>query len=161
MTGVQTCALPISIVGWEKPKNVTKIRSFLGLAGYYKRFVEKFSLIAAPLTRLTRKGVKFDWDDKCERSFQELKDRLVTAPVLVLPMVGVGFVVFSDASRQGLGCVLMQNGRVIAYASRQLKNHEVNYPTHDLELAAVVFALKFRDIICMGKRVKSLLIIRV
>ena len=71
-----------------------------------------------------------------------MKDRLVTAPVLVLPMVGVGFVVFSDASRQGLGCVLMQNGRVIAYASRQLKNHEVNYPTHDLELAAVVFALK-------------------
>ena len=127
-----------AIVSWEQPKNVTEIRSFLGLARYYKRFVENFSLIAAPLTRLTRKGVKFDWDDKCERSFQELKDRLVTAPVLVLPMVEVGFVVFSDASRQGLGCVFMQNGRVIAYASRQLKNHEVNYPTHDLELAAVV-----------------------
>ena len=86
--------------------------------------------------------MKFDWDDKCERSFQELKNRLVTAPVLVLSTVGVGFVVFSDASRQGLGCVLMQNGRMIAYASRQLKNHETNYPTHDLELAAVVFALK-------------------
>ena len=100
------------------------------------------SLIAAPLTRLTSKGVKFDWDDKCERSFQELKNRLVTAPLLVLPTVGVGFVVFSDASRQGLGYVLMQNGRVITYASRQLKNHEANYPTHDLELAAMVFALK-------------------
>ena len=96
-----------AIVGWEQPKNVTKIRSFLGLAGYYRRFVEKFSLIAAPLTRLTRKRVKFDWDDKCERSFQELKNHLVTTPVLVLPMVGVGFVVFSDASRQGLWCVLM------------------------------------------------------
>ena len=131
-----------AIVGWEQPKNVTEIRSFLGLAGYYRRFVENFSLIAAPLTRLTRKGVKFDWDDKCERSFQELKNRLVTAPVLVLSTVGVGFVVFNDASRQGLGCVLMQNGRVIAYASRQLKNHETNYLTHDLKLAAMVFALK-------------------
>ena len=106
-----------AIVGWEQPKNVTKIRSFLSLAGYYKRFVENFSLIAAPLTRLTRKGVKFDWDDKCEQRFQELKNRLVTAPVFVLPTVGVGFVMFSDASRQGLGCVLMQNVRVIAYAS--------------------------------------------
>ena len=86
--------------------------------------------------------MKFDWDDKCEQSFQELKNRLVTAPVLVLPTIGVGFVVFSDASRQGLGCVLMQNGRVIAYASRQLKNHETNYLTHNLELAAMVFALK-------------------
>ena len=131
-----------AIVGWEQPKNVTEIRSFLGLARYYRRFVEKFSLIAAPLTRLTRKGVKFDWDDKCERSFQELKNCLVTTPILVLPTVGVGFVVFSDASRQGLRCVLMQNGWVIAYASRQLKNHETNYPTHDLELAAVIFALK-------------------
>ena len=86
--------------------------------------------------------MKFDWDDKCERSFQELKNRLVTTPVLILPTVGVGFVVFSDTSRQGLGCVLMQNGRVIAYASRQLKNHETNYPTHDLELVVMVFALK-------------------
>ena len=96
----------------------------------------------APLTRLTRKGVKFDWDDKCGQSFQELKNRLITTLVLILPMVGVGYVVFSDVARQGLGCVLMQNGRVIAYAFRQLKKHETNYPTHDLELAAVVFALK-------------------
>ena len=86
--------------------------------------------------------MKFDWDDKCERSFQELKNRLVTTPILVLPMVGVGFVMFSDASRQGLGCVLMQNSRVIAYVSRQLKNHETNYPTCNLELATVVFTLK-------------------
>ena len=107
-----------AIVSWEQPKNVTEIRSFLGLSDYYRQFVEIFSLIAAPLTRLTKKGVKFDWDDKCEQSFQELKNRLVTTPVLVLPMVGVGFVVFSDASKQVLGCVLMQNGRVIVYASR-------------------------------------------
>ena len=104
--------------------------------------MEHFSLIAVPLTRLTRKGVKYEWSDDCEQSFQELKSRLTMAPVLALPTPRVEYVIFSDASRQGLGCVLMQNGRVIAYASRQLKKHEANYPTHDLELAAVVFALK-------------------
>ena len=103
---------------------------------------QDFSRIAAPLTRLTRKGVKFEWSDKCELSFQELKSRLTSAPVLALPDDSGEYVVFSDASRLGLGCVLMQHGRVIAYASRQLKQHELNYPTHDLELAAVVLALK-------------------
>ena len=131
-----------AIVNWEQPKNVSKIRSFLGLAGYYRRFVKHFSLIAAPLTRLTKKSVMYEWDEKCEQSFQELKNRLITAPVLVLPTVGVGYVVFSDASRKRLGCVLMQNGRIIAYASCQLKKHETNYPTHDLELAAMVFTIK-------------------
>ena len=85
--------------------------------------MEHFSLITTPLTRLTKKGVKYEWDEKCEQSFQELKNRLITTLVLVLLTTGVGYVVFSDASRQGLGCVLMQNGRVIVYASRQLKNH--------------------------------------
>ena len=118
------------------------MRSFLGLVGYYRRFVENFSRIAAPLHYLTRKGVKFEWTDRCEESFQELKQRLTSAPVLTLPSGSEGFVVFSDASHQGLGCVLMQHEKVVAYASRQLKKHELNYPTHDLELAAVVFALK-------------------
>lgn len=131
-----------AIIDWERPKNVSEVRSFLGLAGYYRRFVEGFSQIATPLSRLTRKDLKFVWDEKCENSFQELKRRLTSAPVLTLPTSGKEFVVFSDASRQGLGCVLMQDGKVIAYASRQLKKHELNYPTHDLELAAVVFALK-------------------
>ena len=131
-----------AIVKWEQPKNITKIRSFLGLAGYYRRFVEHFLLISASLTRLTRKKVKFEWDKKCEQSFQQLKNRLITTFVLTLSTIGVGYVVFSDASRQDLRCVLMQGGRVIAYASRQLKKHETNYPTHDLELAMVVFALK-------------------
>ena len=89
----------------------------MGLAGYYRRFVEHFSLITAPLTRLTRKGVKYEWDEKCEQSFQKLKNFLITAPILVFPTARVGYVVFSDASKQGLGCVLMQNNRVIAYAS--------------------------------------------
>ena len=131
-----------AVVNWKPPKNVSEVRSFLGLAGYYRKFVEGFSKIAAPLTKLTRKDVKYDWVDACHKSFDELKGRLTSAPVLVLPNGRDGFVVYSDASRQGLGCVLMQNDRVIAYASRQLKKHEQNYPTHDLELAAVVFALK-------------------
>ena len=127
---------------WPRPTNVTEVRSFLGLAGYYRRFVEDFSRIAQPLTNLMKKTVRFQWNDKCERAFEELKKRLTTAPVLTLPVDGVEFEVYSDASKEGLGCVLMQQRKVIAYASRQLKNHEKNYPTHDLELAAVVFALK-------------------
>ncbi|VVA40329.1 PREDICTED: retrotransposon, partial [Prunus dulcis] len=131
-----------AIVNWVQPTSVTEIRSFLGLAGYYRRFVEGFASIAAPLTRLTRKDVAFEWTEECEQSFQELKKRLTTAPVLALPDNAGNFVIYSDASLQGLGCVLMQHDRVIAYASRQLKKHEQNYPVHDLELAAVVFALK-------------------
>jgi len=131
-----------AVMNWRRPKNVFEIRSFLGLAGYYRRFVEDFSRLAAPMTRLTRKGVKFVWDDACETAFQELKARLTSAPILIVPERGAGYTIYCDASRDGLGCVLMQNGRVVAYGSRQLKVHEKNYPTHDLELAAVVFALK-------------------
>ena len=94
------------------------------------------------LTQLLRKENKFIWSEECEKSFQELKGKLVSAPVLVLPNSEDSFVIFSDASGKGLGCVLMQNGKVIAYASRQLRPYEQNYPTHDLELAAVVFTLK-------------------
>ena len=129
-------------VNWEQPTTVIEVRSFLGLAGYYRRLIEGFSKIAGPLHCLTRKGVKFEWTDRCEGSIQTLKERLTSAPVLKLPEGNEGFEVYSDASRQGLGCVLMQHKRVVAYASRQLKKHELNYPTHDLELAAVIFALK-------------------
>ena len=93
------------------------------------------------MMKLTRKGVKYEWNEACDRCFEELKKRLTTSPVLAIPRSGEKFTIFSDASHSGLGCVLMQDGRVNAYASRQLKKHEVNYPTHDLELAAVVFAL--------------------
>ena len=127
---------------WEQPTTVTKVPSFLGLAGYYRRIIEGFSKIAGPLHGLTRKGVKFEWTDRCEESFQTLKERLTSAPVLTLSGGNEGFEVYNDASHQGLGCVLMQHKRVVAYASRQLKKHELNYPTHDLELAAVIFALK-------------------
>ena len=130
------------IRNWPRPLTPSDIRSFLGLAGYYRRFVEGFSSLASPMTKLTQKKAKFVWSDECEESFQTLKERLVSAPILSLPDGLEGFVVYCDASRIGLGCVLMQSGKVIAYASRQLKVHEKNYPTHDLELAAVVFALK-------------------
>ncbi|WMV54778.1 hypothetical protein MTR67_048163 [Solanum verrucosum] len=108
----------------------------------YRRFVEGFSSIASSLTKLTQKKVKFQWSDDCEKNFAELKTRLTTAPLLTLPEGSDGYVIYCDASRVGLGCVLMQRGKVIAYASRQLKVHEKNYLTHDLKLAAVVFALK-------------------
>lgn len=127
---------------WPRPTFATNIRSFLGQAGYYRRFVEEFSSIASSLTRLTQKMVKFQWSNDCEKRFAVLKTRLTTAPILTLPEGSDVYVIYCDASRVGLGCVLIQRGKVIAYASRQLKAHEKNYQTHDLELAAVVFALK-------------------
>ena len=130
------------VVEWKSPRNVTEVRSFLGLAGYYRRFVKGFSMTAAPMTRLLQKNVKYEWSEKCQRSFDKLKAFLTEAPVLTQPTCGREYVTFSDASLNGLGCVLMQEGKVVAYASRQLKPHEKNYPTHDLELAAIVFALK-------------------
>jgi hypothetical protein len=131
-----------AVVEWKRPSSVSKIRSFLGLAGYYQRFVPKFSSIAKPLTRLLEKGVLFIWSNNCEVSYQTLKSKLVDAPILALHESGKCFTVYTNALCIGLGCVLMQEGRVIAYGSRQLRKHEGNYPTHDLELAVVVFALK-------------------
>jgi len=131
-----------AIKKWEAPRTPTEVRSFLGLAGYYRRFIENFSKIALPLTQLTQKTREFVWGEDQEKAFQYLKDRLCNAPVLSLPDGTEDFVVYCDASHQGLGCVLMQRDKVIAYASRQLKVHEKNYTTHDLELGAVVFALK-------------------
>ncbi|KAJ9541386.1 hypothetical protein OSB04_027892 [Centaurea solstitialis] len=131
-----------AIMSWEVPTSPTEIRSFLGLAGYYRRFIQDFSKIAVPLTRLTKKSEPFVWGAEQQTAFETLRRKLCEAPVLTLPEGVEDMTVYCDASRLGLGCVLMQRGRVIAYASRQLKPHEANYPTHDLELAAVVFALK-------------------
>ena len=104
------------------------------------------------MTRLTRKEVKFDWDDRCEEAFQELKRRLTSAPILIVLDRGQGYTMYCDASRAGLGCVLMQSGRLVAYGSCQLKNHEQNYPTHDMELAVVVFAFKIWRHYLYGKK---------
>ena len=131
-----------AVVQWSQPKNVTEIRSFLGLAGYYRRFVESFSKIVTPMTSLTLKVQKFTGTEACENSFQELKRRLTTAPVLKIPQGTTGFSIYCDASKLGLGAVLMQYGKMIAYASHQLKDYVKRYPTHDFQLATVVFALK-------------------
>ncbi|GJS84993.1 putative reverse transcriptase domain-containing protein [Tanacetum coccineum] len=131
-----------AVKNWKTPTTPSEIRSFLGLAGYYRRFIANFSKIAKPLTSLTQKNQKYVWGVEQEEAFQTLKNNLCDAPILTLPDGVEDFVVYCDASNQGLGCVLMQRGKVIAYALRQLKTHEKNYTMHDLELGAVVFALK-------------------
>ena len=113
-----------AVVNWKPPRNVTEVRSFLGLASYYRRFVIGFFIIVSSLTKLLRKGIKFEWTDKCQNSFEQLKGMLVEAPVLTQPTSGKEYTLYSDASIIGLGCVLMQDGKVVAYASKQLKPHE-------------------------------------
>lgn len=119
---------------WKQPENITMIHNFLRLAGYYRRFVKDFFKISRPLIKLTPKQVKFKWDESSEASFRKLKRQLTTTLILALAEGSKNFVVNTNGSQEGLGCVLMQNGRVLAY--------KVNYSTHDLELAAIVFALK-------------------
>jgi hypothetical protein len=140
------------IMEWSVPTTVTEVQSFLGLTGYYRRFIEGFSKIAKPMTSLLEKGREFKWDEKCQDSFDQLKKRLMSPLVLVMPDLQKGFDIYCDACGQGLGWVLMQEGHVIAYASRQLRKHELNYPTHDLELAAVVHALKIWRHYIMGTK---------
>jgi hypothetical protein len=129
------------ILDWKAPTDVQGIKSFIGMDGYYRRFIEGFSKIAKAMTTLLAKKVEFKWTPECQESFETLK-KLATTLVLILPDVHKPFSVYCDASYTGLGCVLMQEGRVVAYSSRQLKIHGRNYPTHDLELVAVVHALK-------------------
>nr|GFC77806.1 putative reverse transcriptase domain-containing protein [Tanacetum cinerariifolium] len=120
----------------------TEVRQFLGLAGYYRRFIKGFSLISKPLTKLTQKNKKFEWETEAKEAFQMLIQKLCCAPILALPDGSEDLVVYCDASLRGFGAVLMQREKVIAYASRKLRIHEENYTTHDLELGAVVFALR-------------------
>jgi hypothetical protein len=130
------------MLNWMPPTNVSKIQSFLGLAGYYRWFINDFSMIATPMMKLLEKNKAFEWTVECQASFEELKKRLTSAPMLVLPDVTKKFDIYCNASRRELGCVLMQEGQVVCYAPRQLRKHEENYTTHDPELAAVVHALQ-------------------
>jgi hypothetical protein len=130
------------VLSWNVTMSVSDIQNFLGLVGYYRRFIKGSSKISKPMTELLEKDKKFEWTSTCEASFQELKKRLTAAPILVMPDMEKSFSIYCDASGQGLGCVLMQDGHVVAYASWQLRNHEVHYPIHDLELDVVVHALK-------------------
>jgi hypothetical protein len=139
-------------LSWNAPTSISDIQSFFGLAGYYRRFIRGFSKISKPMTELLKKDKKFEWNPACKASFQELKKRLTTAPILVMPDMEKLFSIYCDVSGQGLGCVLMQDGHVVVYASQQLRRHEAHYLTHDLELAAVVHALKIWRHYLMGRR---------
>jgi hypothetical protein len=140
------------IMEWSVPTTVTEVQSFLGLAGYYRRFIEGFSKIAKPMTSLLEKGREFKWDEKYQDSFNQLKLKLMSPLMLVMSDLRKGFDIYCDACGQGLGCVLMQDGHVITYTSRQLRKHELNNPTHDLELAVVVHALKIWRHYVMGTK---------
>jgi hypothetical protein len=140
------------VLNWMPPTDVSKIQSFLGLAGYYRRFIQDFSKIAKPMTKFLEKNKDFEWTEECQASFHELKKHLTSAQVLILPDLTKKFDIYCDASRQGLGCILMQGGQVVSYASRQLRKHEENYPTHDREPAAVVHALKIWRHYLIGHR---------
>ncbi|GKE12966.1 putative reverse transcriptase domain-containing protein, partial [Tanacetum coccineum] len=131
-----------AVKNWKALRTPSEVRSFLGLAGYFRRFIDNFSKIAKPLTVLTQKSKTFDWGEEQENAFQTLKGKLCDAPVLALLDGLTDFVVYCDVSGLGLDCVLMQRGKVIAYASRQLKIHEKNYTTHDLELGEHIFSQK-------------------
>jgi hypothetical protein len=130
------------VLDWKTPTTVSEVQSFLGLAGYYRRFILNFSKIAKPVTELLKKENKYVWSDACDEAFKLMKKLLTTSPVLAQPDIDNPFDVYCDASSTGLCGVLMQEGRVISYSSRQLRRHEEHYPTHDLKLAAVVMALR-------------------
>lgn len=130
-----------AIIDWPTPTNVVEVHSFMRLAGYYHQFVQGFLRISHPITSPQRKGKKFVWSKPCEVSFQTLKERLSSAPILVVPDLFGDFRVCTDASLDGIGALLMQEGHMIAYESHKLKDHELNNPTHDLELVIVVHAL--------------------
>jgi hypothetical protein len=128
------------VLDWKPPTTVSEVRSLLGLGGYYRRFIPNFSKITKPVTVLLKKENKYVWSDACDEAFKHLKKLLTTSSVLAQPDTTKPFDVYCDASDTGLGGVLMQEGRVISYSLRQLWRHEEHYPTHDLELAAVVMA---------------------
>jgi hypothetical protein len=130
------------VFDWKPPKFVHQVHSFLGLAGYYRRFILNFSKISRPITDQLKKGERFMWNAGCDEAFQTLKKLLTTSPMLAQPDITKSFDVYYDAFGTGLGCVIMQEGCVIAYSSRQLWRHEEQYPTHDLELAAIVHSLR-------------------
>jgi hypothetical protein len=130
------------ILEWKPPTTIHLVRCFLGMAGYYRWFIPDFSKISKPIIELLKKNVKFNWIPECNEAFEKLKKLLTTTPMLAQPDIEKSFDVYYDALGTSIRCVLMQEGRVIAYASRQLKRHKEHYPTHDLELDAVVHALK-------------------
>ena len=141
-----------AIMNWPTPRNVTEVKYFMGLGRYYRRFIEGFSKVIHSITSLQRKGINFEWTPRHEERFQQLKNILTSAPVLNIANPEKDFVVCTNACGQGLGGVLMQDNHMVCYESRKLKEHEKNYATHDLELAAIVHELKMWRHYLMGRR---------
>ncbi|XP_059070587.1 uncharacterized mitochondrial protein AtMg00860-like [Cryptomeria japonica] len=139
------------ILDWPTPQSVTKVKSFMGLAGYYMKYVEVFLKIAAPIASLQKKENKFEWTKKCKEAFHLLKQKLTTTPVLTIPDPNGHFTVIIDASSEGVGVVLMQKGKVVAFESWKLKQYELNYAPHDLEILAIVHALQMWRHYLLGK----------
>ena len=143
-----------AIKNWPTPKNVIEVISFMGPKRYYRRFIKGFSKIPHAITSLQRKGIKFEWTSRCEKSFQKLKNLLTSALVLKVADPEKYFVVCTNACVQGLGGVLMQDNHVVCCESRKLKDHEKNYVTHDLELVAIVHALRMWRHYLMGRKIE-------
>jgi hypothetical protein len=141
------------VLEWKPPTMASEVQSFLGLAGYYRWFIPNFSKIATRITRLLKKGNKYLWSEACDEAFKHLRRLLTISPVLAQPDTTKPFDVYCDASGTDLGGVLMQEGRVISYSSRQLRRHEEHYPTHDLELAAIVMTLRMWHHYLLGNAV--------
>lgn len=131
-----------TIKNWPQPQNVKELRSFLGLAGYYKRFVAQFGLISKPLTNLLKKGTTYVWTSEVDSSFQVLKQALITAPVLAMPNFSLQFVIETDASAKGIGTVLQQQGHPIAYASKALGIKAQCLSTYEKECLAILMAVE-------------------
>jgi hypothetical protein len=132
-----------AIMEWPTSTNVPEVHSFMGLAGYYRWFIEGFlKNIANLITELQKKNKNFVWTEKCAEAFRRLKELLTTTPILKVPDMDVEFLICIDASKEGLGRVLMQDNRVIACISIKLRRNEENYSMHDLELLAIVYALR-------------------
>ena len=134
-----------AVTEYPRPKNVSEVRSFLGLAGYYRKFIKEFTKLASPLYSLLKKRISFEWDEDKENSFQKLKEALTSAPVLKIPDMSQPFIVRTDASDLGIGAVLMQQEgddyRPVCYESRKLATNELNYPVHEKELLAIIYSL--------------------
>jgi hypothetical protein len=151
--GIEVDPLKIEAIrGWPTPRNISEIIYFMGLARYYKRLIGGFSKISHPITFLQKKGIKFEWTMKCEENFNLLKELLTSAHILNISNPNENFVVCAYVCKEGLGGVLTQNGHVIGYESKKLKEHERNYATHDLEIDSIVHALNMWRHYLMGKR---------
>ena len=139
---------------WVEPKNVSKVRGFLGITGWYQVFIKDYAVIATPLTRLLKKGIRIEWNQKLQESFDRLKVIVTTTPCLKLPNFSKEFEVVTDASGIGLGGVLTQEGRHVLFTSRKLKPDESNYATNELELLANIQALKVWRHYLLGRKFK-------